>query len=138
LGAECCLEASGEAVDELGDPLEAVCWCGFGPAGEVGHRRRACVQPEKRGREVRDGLGDKLLLGVPQRRVVVLAILLDQGVRELVTGHGDLRVDRLRVVDRKDLRGGVAGPAVPLGQGAVGDVVAKLAGEPLKRPLGPG
>jgi hypothetical protein len=33
---------------------------------------------------VRDGLGDKLLLGVPERRVVVLAIVADKGVRELM------------------------------------------------------
>jgi hypothetical protein len=86
---------------------------------------------------VRDGLRDKLLLGVPERRVVVLAVVPDKGVRELVTGHRDLRVDGLLVVDRQDLRGGIAEPAMPALKGAVGDAVAKLAGELLKRLLGP-
>ena len=42
-----------------------------------------------------DGLGDELLLGVAQRRVVVVAIVADERVRELVAEDVDAGVDGL-------------------------------------------
>jgi hypothetical protein len=49
---------------------------------------------------VGDGLGDELLRRVVELGVLVLAIVAHEGMRELVAGDVDLRVDRLVVVDR--------------------------------------
>jgi len=48
-----------------------------------------------------DGLGDQFLFGISERRVVVMAVVTHERVRELVAGDGNLRVDGLRRVDRQ-------------------------------------
>jgi hypothetical protein len=63
---------------------------------------------------VRNRLGDKLLLRVAQARIVVAAINTHEHVRQLVTEHVDLRVDRCSELIVNSFAAGSHEPPCPL------------------------